>query len=318
MNRPTAARFLGQAAIWGSSFALIKVALEDLSPSQIVVSRLILGAFVLAMFAVISKASLRMSGTAWVHVAISAAFANVIPYLLLGYGEQHTSAGLAGVLVGGTPLITLLIATLALSEERATKRSGLGFVAGFIGVVIVLAPWSAGENSVNGSMACFGAAVSYAIGYVYVRRFISPLHVKPLTLATNQLVAAAIIMIGISPLFTWRPIAEISLDTVTAIVLLGALSTGFANILYFRLIQDVGASTASAVDYVVPIFAVFFGIILLSEPVTWNVVVGGLIVLIGMGIAEGRLGRRPKSASSGEPTPPANASEYVNKAEGDG
>lgn len=318
MNRPTTVRFLGQAAIWGSSFALIKVALEDVGPSQIVVSRLILGALVLALFAVISRVSLRMSRTGWVHVAISAVFANVIPYLLLSYGEQHTSAGLAGVLVGGTPLITLLIATLALREERATKRSGLGFAAGFIGVVIVLAPWSAADNSAIGSLACFVAAVSYAIGYVYVRRFISPLNVKPLTLATNQLVAAGAVMIVIAPLFTWRPITDISLNTVTAIVLLGALSTGFANILYFRLIQDVGASTASAVDYAVPIFAVFFGIILLSEPVTWNVITGGLIVLIGMGIAEGRLGRRLKSASSGEPTPAASASASVNRAGIDG
>lgn len=318
MNRPTTVRFLGQAAIWGSSFALIKVALEDVGPSQIVVSRLILGALVLALFAAISRVSLRMSRTGWVHVAISAVFANVIPYLLLSYGEQHTSAGMAGVLVGGTPLITLLIAALALREERATRRSGLGFVAGFIGVVIVLAPWSADDNSVIGSLACFGAAVSYAIGYVYVRRFISPLNVKPLTLATNQLVAAAAVMIVITPLFTWRPITEISFNTVTAIVLLGALSTGFANILYFRLIQDVGASTASAVDYAVPIFAVFFGIILLSEPVTWNVIVGGLIVLIGMGIAEGRLGRRPKSALSGEPTPATSASASVNRAGIDG
>lgn len=144
MNGPTAARFFVQAAIWGSSFALIKVALHEVSPSQLVVSRLILGAVVLAIFALISKVSLRMTRQAWIHVTISAAFANVIPYLLLSFGEQHASAGLAGVLIGGTPLVTLLIATVALREERSSRRRMVGFVLGFVGVVLVLAPWSAG------------------------------------------------------------------------------------------------------------------------------------------------------------------------------
>jgi drug/metabolite transporter (DMT)-like permease len=190
MNRPTIARFLGQAAIWGSSFALIKIALNDISPSQLVLGRLILGAAVLAAFALMTKVSLKMCGRAWTHVAISAVFANVAPYLLLSYGEQHASAGVAGVLIGGTPLVTLLIATLTLREERANRRSVAGFVIGFIGVVLVLSPWAAGNNSVVGSVACFGAAVSYAVGYVYVRKFLSPLRIKPVTLATNQLIAA--------------------------------------------------------------------------------------------------------------------------------
>jgi drug/metabolite transporter (DMT)-like permease len=82
--------------------------------------------------------------------------------------------------------------------------------------------------------------------------------------------------------------------TIISIVLLGALSTGFANIPYFRLIQDVGASTAAAVDYVVPVFAVLFGILLLAEPITLNIIAGGLTVIVGMAIAEGRLRRRAR------------------------
>jgi drug/metabolite transporter (DMT)-like permease len=289
MNRPTIARFLGQAAIWGSSFTLIKVALHDVSPSQLVLGRLILGAAVLAVFAVMTKVSLKMSRRAWRHVAISAIFANVVPYLLLSYGEQHASASVAGVLIGGTPLVTLLIATVALREESANRRSVAGFLIGFIGVVLVLSPWAAGSSSVAGSLACFGAAVSYAVGYVYVRKFLSPLRIKPVTLATNQLVSAAVIQALITALFPWHPIAVILPGAIASIVLLGALSTGFANILYFRLIQDVGASTAAAVDYIVPIFATLFGFLLLAEPITWNVITGGSIVLLGMAIAEGRL-----------------------------
>lgn len=298
MSAATLVRFLAQAAIWGSSFTLIKIAVRDVSPDQLVLSRLALGAAVLAIVALLSRMSLRMSGLAWMHVTVSAVFATVVPYLLLSFGEQHTGAGLAGVLIGGTPLLTLLFATLALRSERATRRGVVGFVLGFVGVVLVVAPWASGGGSLAGSLACFAAAASYAVGYVYVRRFLTPFGIAPLTLATTQLVAAVVLQLLITPFFGWQPIRAISVGAVVSIVLLGVLSTGLANILYFRLIQDIGAAGAAAVDYVVPIFAVLFGVILLGEPITWNVIAGGVIVLLGMGVAEGRLRRRPRSVRS--------------------
>lgn len=309
MNGPTLARFVGQAAIWGSSFTLIKFALDDLSPSQLVLVRLILGALVLGAIALLTRISLRMTARAWLHVGVSAVFANVIPYLLLSFGELHASAGLAGVLVGSTPLVTLLLAAIALREDRLTARSIAGFLAGFVGVGLVVAPWSQGSSSLSGAIACFLAAVSYGAGYVYVRRFVTPFRLQPLTLATNQLVAAFAVMLAITPAFGWQPVNGVAGSTLIAVLVLGLLSTGFANILYFRLIQDVGAATASAVDYLVPVFAVLFGALLVAEAITWNVIVGGVVVLAGMGTAEGRVRKRP--------TPTADAAAAVASATGE-
>ena len=172
MEKATAARFFGQAAIWGASFTFIKFALEDFSPNQLVLFRLILGAATLAAIIVLTGRSFKLSGNAWFHVAVSSIFANVIPYLLLSYGELHTSAGLAGVLIGGTPLVTLFISTLALRAEPATSRKVAGFILGFLGVVLVVAPWKVEGSSLLGALACFGAATSYAVGYAYVSRFL--------------------------------------------------------------------------------------------------------------------------------------------------
>lgn len=297
MNRPTLFRFVGQAAIWGSSFSLIRLALVALSPSQIVDARLILGAAVLAGVAGVRRIPLRISWRAWGHVAISAAFSNVVPYLLLAWGELHTGAGLAGVLVGATPLLTLVLATATFREIKVNTRAAAGFGLGFLGVVLVLAPWRVATGSVVGAIACFLAAVSYAIGYVYVRRFITPLGVGAHTLATTQLVAASIVMLALTPAFPWTPIGQLDLGVVSSVALLGGLSTGLATILYFRLIQDVGPTTAAAVDYLVPVFAVAFAAVLLNEGVTWNVIAGGAVVLLGMGVAEGRLGLRRSTKS---------------------
>jgi drug/metabolite transporter (DMT)-like permease len=285
-------RFLVLALLWGSSFTLIKEALAGLSPAQLVLARLVLGAAVLLSVAAVRQVGLPRGAVVWGHLAAAALFGNVIPFLLLSYGERSAGAGIAGVLVGATPLLTLTVAAFALAEERATPRKLVGLLVGFAGLVVVIAPWRTGLGSTGAELACFGAAVSYAAGFVYVRKFLSPRHLAPVSLAAGQLSAAVVLQVAVSPFLQWGAVS-LTPRVAVSIVLLGVLSTGLAYVLYFRLIGEVGATTASAVNYVVPIAAVAVGAIFLGERITLNVVAGGLIVLAGMAYAENRL-RRPQ------------------------
>jgi drug/metabolite transporter (DMT)-like permease len=281
-------RFLLQAAIWGSSFSLIQVALRDMSASLLVLTRLALATLVLGLIARGRGLRLVTGTLTWAHVTVAAVLGMVAPYLLLSYGEGHTSAAVAGVLVGGTPMLTVLAAAAVLPDERTGRRQVGGYLLGFAGVVLVLSPWGTDLGSPWARLACFGAAASYAGGYVYVRRFLSGTGVGPLSLATSQLVAATVVQAIVTPVLPWQT-PHLHWNGTLSVLVLGLLGTGYATILYFRLIADVGASTAAAVDYLVPVFAVIFGVTLLSEPVTWNLVAGGLTVLAGMAIVEGRL-----------------------------
>jgi drug/metabolite transporter (DMT)-like permease len=294
-------RFMLLALLWGSSFTLIKVSLEGLSPAQLVLARLVLGAAVLLAVAGIRRIGLPTGRAVWGHLAGAAVFGNVLPFLLLSYGERTAGAGIAGVLIGATPLLTLTIAYAALTAERASLRKVVGLVVGFGGLVLVVAPWRDAGGSLAGELACFGAAVSYAISFVYVRRFLTPRGLAPLALAAGQLLVAVFLQAAVSPLLEWGAV-QLTGRVVVSILLLGALSTGLAYVLYFRLIADLGATTASAVNYVVPIAAVLIGAMLLGEPVTWNVAAGGLIVLAGMAYAENRLRLRRRTGNgTGDP-----------------
>jgi drug/metabolite transporter (DMT)-like permease len=298
MPNATVLRFLTLALLWGGSFTLIKVSLEGLSPAQLVLARLALGAAVLLAVAAVRRVAPPRGATVWGHLAGAALFGNVLPFLLLSYGERTAGAGVAGVLIGATPLLTLTIAYAALSAERATARKVIGLVAGFLGIVLVLAPWrSAGAGSLGGEAACAGAALSYAVSFVYVRRFLSPRGLPPLALAAGQLLVAVVLQAAVSPLLEWGAV-RLTGRVAAGIVLLGALCTGLAYVLYFRLIADIGATGASAVNYVVPIAAVLVGVVFLGEAVTWNLVAGGIVVLLGMAYAENRLRRRPVAAAS--------------------
>lgn len=293
MDKASVARFMLLALLWGSSFTFIKVSLEGLTPGQLVLSRLVLGAAVLLSIAAVRKVALPRSAQVWGHIAAAGLFGNVIPFLLLSYGEKTTGAGIAGVLIGATPLLTLGLAAAALPTERATSRKAIGLALGFVGVVLLIGPWHDSLGSFNGRLACFGAAVSYAIGFVYVRKFLSPLGLAPLSLAASQLVSAAVLQAVVTPFLGWRT-PDFTGPVTLSIVLLGLFSTGLAYVLYFRLIGDVGATTASAVNYVVPVFAVIVSVLFLGESVTWNLLAGGLVVLVGVAYAENRLGQLRK------------------------
>jgi drug/metabolite transporter (DMT)-like permease len=299
MTNANIARFLLLAVLWGSSFTLIKVSLEGLTPAQLVLARLVLGAAVLLLVAALRRIALPRGTSVWGHLAAAALFGNVLPFLLLSYGERSAGAGIAGVLIGATPLLTLTIAYVALSAERATARKVVGLLGGFAGIVLVLAPWRTAGGSIGGEIACFGAAVSYAVSFVYVRRFLSPRGLAPVALAAGQLVAAVVLQGLAAPFLAWgRP--EITGRVALSIVLLGLLSTGLAYVLYFRLIGDAGATTASSVNYLVPVAAVLIGVVFLGEHVRWNVIAGGLTVLAGMAYAENRVSafRQPATRSS--------------------
>jgi drug/metabolite transporter (DMT)-like permease len=304
MKNATIARLVLLAVLWGSSFTFIKMSLEGLTPGQLVLSRLILGAAVLLAIVGLRKVALPRGAGVWAHIAAAALFGNVIPFLGLSYGEQTTGAGIAGVLIGSTPLLTLMIAAAALPTERASSRKIIALLVGFVGVVLVIGPWNEALGSVNGRLACFGAAVSYAIGFVYVRKYLSPRGLPSLALAASQLVAAAVLQAVVTPFLSWRT-PDFTGRVTFSIIFLGVLSTGLAYVLYFRLIGDVGATTASAVNYLVPVAAVAISVAVLSEPVTWNLVLGGLVVLGGVAFAENRvkqLRRAPAKPAVREPS----------------
>jgi len=297
MKNATLARFLLLATLWGSSFTFIKVSLEGLTPGQLVLTRLVLGAVVLVSVAGLRRVPLPRSAAVWGHIGAAALFGNVLPFLALSYGEQSAGAGFAGVIIGCTPLLTLTLAAMVLPAERATMRKAVGLLGGFAGVVIVIGPWHDTLGSVSRQLACLGAAASYAVGFVYVRKYLSPRKLPSLALAASQLIAAAVLQ-GIATSFLPWQAPQLNARATWSIVLLGLLGTGLAYVIYFRLINDVGATTASAVNYVVPVTAVLIGAILLGESVTWNLVAGGLIVLAGMGYAEGRLKLPRKPAAT--------------------
>lgn len=306
-------RLLVLGAIWGGSFLLIKLSVEGLSPIQLVLGRLLTGSAVLLVIAATRRIPLPREPRLWGHLAVMAVVANIVPFALFGYGEQRIASGLAGVLNGTTPLFTLLVAVGAArfgaSDERLTGPRIAGLCIGFLGTVLVIGPWREGAlgGTILGQLACLAAAAFYGLAFVYTRRFITPSGYSPVALSTAQLLCATAILGLGAPVLTRGPM-NLTPTVVASVTVLGALMTGLAYLLYYRLVAEAGATSASMVTYIVPVVAVVLGALILGEPLLWNLFAGAAVIIFGVALAEGRVGgarRRPDLPPTPEaPVPP--------------
>jgi drug/metabolite transporter (DMT)-like permease len=294
MTRAGALRLGTLALLWGSSFLFIKVSLDGLSPIQIVLARMCTGALVLGAFLVVAGDALPRQPAVWAHIAVAAIVANLIPYFLFAWGEQHVDSAIAGTLNATTPLFTMALALTTRTEPLRTHRA-IGLALGFLGALLIIAPWHETSGSARGALACLAAAISYAVSYIYMHRYLIGRGHSPLALATAQITAGAL-MVAVAAPFVARQDVQLTAPVVASALALGALGTGLAYILNYRLIQDEGATTASSVTYLLPIVAVILGAILLGERITWTLVAGTATVLAGIAIS-GTGPRAPQSDS---------------------
>jgi drug/metabolite transporter (DMT)-like permease len=263
----------------------------------VVLGQLGFGAIVLLLGLAVRHRSLPRIPRTWLYLGGMAVLANLAPYLLFSWSEQRISAGLAGVLSGTTPLLTLLLA-YAFGVGRLTIARVLGLMLGLAGVVVLAAPWHDGTRAVSaaGILAALGAAACYAASYVYARRLLTNRDTEPLVLAAAQLTVGACLLGVAMPWLGRQPVA-LSATVVLSVVALGVLSTGIAYVLNYRLIQDEGPTAASMTNYLTPVVAVLLGVAVVDERLSWNLVAGTAMVLLGVWIAERNRGSRRSAAS---------------------
>jgi drug/metabolite transporter (DMT)-like permease len=296
---PWQVAFLVLAGIWGCSFYFIKLGLEGLNPVQVAFGRCLIGALTLVVVTGLSRTRLPRSASTWGHLFVMAGLMNVIPFILFSYGETQVSSILAGIINGATPLSTLAVVLLAFPEEEPTASRVVGLLIGFLGTLVVVGVWNGlGQGELPGILACIGAICGYGVAFPYGRRHLTGLIDGPVSLATGQILAATLLLLPIV-LVAGPRAGPIGLSVVLGMLGLGAFGTGIAYVLNYRIVAAAGGTTASTVTYLTPVVAILVGLALLSEPLTWNEPLGGLIVVLGVAVSQGRLGGLARRLGAG-------------------
>ncbi|MFE7586536.1 DMT family transporter [Streptomyces gardneri] len=290
-------RFGVLALIWGFSFLFIKVGTEGFAPFQVTFGRLLFGTAVLAVAMAVKRDRLPRGARVWGHLTVAAFLLNALPFSLFAYAELTIPSTLAGICNATTPLWGMLLSLVALSEDRPTRVRAAGLGIGFIGVLTVLGAWQGFSGlDVTGTALALLASFSYAVGWIYVRRTLSDTGVSHLSLAGSQVGLATLQLALVTPLFTSVP-ESVEVVPLLAVIALGALGTGYAMLLQYGVVAEVGPTTASMVTYFIPVIATAAGVAVLGEQLAWNTPVGAVIVLAGAALTQTRASRRTASPS---------------------
>jgi drug/metabolite transporter (DMT)-like permease len=276
-------------AIWGASFMLIKISVAEVQPAAIVAIRLVIAAAVLLVALRLRGLALPRDRKTWRDFTLMGVVGVVLPFTLITWGQQFIPSNLTGILNAIVPILSALLAYIWAGEERLGGFRLLGIALGFAGVIVAI-----GLDGLNGSsaatlgeLAVLAAALCYAVSGYYARKAFSGM--PPLVPAAGQLSASAVVMVVATPLLGGFPTTMPSPTTVMAILALGLLATAVAYILFYWLIEQLGATRTAMVTYLIAPFGLLYGAVFLSEPVTTGAVLGLVLVIAGILITNGVL-----------------------------
>jgi drug/metabolite transporter (DMT)-like permease len=290
--------FAALSLIWGASFLFIKLGVHDMSPTVLVLVRsasgaIGLGAIMVAMRRPLLSADWRRRLIAFLVMAVLNA---LLPWAAIAWGEQHITSGLASILNSTTTLWTAVLIYWVIPAERPSALNYAGVLIGVAGVVILVLPDIA-AHGISGSVVGVGAvilaSVSYAVAALYVRLKLRGMSVYQQSF--GQLAVTTLLAIPIAA--PALPSVHLAWLSMGAVIALGVGGSGIAYLLYYYTMNTLGPVRATGVTLVVPVTAVFWGVVLLGERLTITTIAGMVITMAGIVLANLRRARRPAAVA---------------------
>ena len=275
------------SAIWGGAFTLNKMALDSFTPEVIVAGRLISGSvFLVALIYFLYK---RFSiNLAQVNYYLFMSLVGiVIPFIAIITGQKNIDSAMAGILMATMPISTILLSHLFLDDEKMNKQKFIGFIISFLGVFILIyrddlfIDNSISETFESQLLVILGATL-YAFAAIYGKKYKIT---DPLSASTGTILFATFFMTIYLIFIDQSKPSYSNLLLDMNILLLGVLCTAIATVIYFQILQSEGASFISMMNFLIPLWAILFGIIILNDQFSWNYILGLLVILFGTKLA---------------------------------
>lgn len=276
--------FMLLGVFWGSNFIYMKLASNLLSTTQIVFFRVLFGFLPVLIYSWLSGA-LAWSQLKYIgHFFVMALIATTSYYYFFVKGTSLLLSGVAGAISGSIPLFTFILAVIFLKEEKVSAQRVIGVLVGLFGVFLIARPSGQELLSTNleGLFYIVAGSLSGGASYVYARRYISPLKILPSALTTYQLGLALLLL---SVVTDYNGIGKIWTDTHASLGLvvgLGLLGTGGAYLIYYYIVDHLGAVVASSVNYIPPIVALLIGSFIVGEPIELIDCLATAIIFLGV------------------------------------
>lgn len=282
--------------IWGSSFLLIKIAVDDLGTLTLVATRLGIAALLMGIYLWWAGYGLPASRQDAFSMVVVGIFNVALPFTLITRAEESIDSSLATILNSSVPLFSLIIAHFALQDEKLNRNKVIGLIIGYVGIIILMSRGlsEASSSPIEGQLMMVGATFSYACAVIFMRAKLR--HVVPITIAGYSLIVGALIMIPLAVLGGNLPqLDQVGTDALLAISVLGTVNTVIAYFLFYHLIGQWGAR-ATMVTYTFPPIGITLGALFLDEPIDARLILGAVLILGGI-VAVNYKGRAAKGVT---------------------
>ena len=274
--------------LWGASFFFAAVAVRDIPPLTLVLARVSIAALILLAITRALGHTLPKGLVAWRSYAVLAILNNLIPFSLIFYGQTRIASALASVLNATTPLFALILARLFAGEALTAAKLG-GVLLGILGVAILMGPavLSANAGSTIGMLCVLGAAFSYGLSALWMRRLRDT---PPMVSALSQLLCSTLLLLPVAAAVDrfWE-LGMPGLPAASAVLGLAALSTALAYIVFFRISAAAGPSNVMLVTLLIPVSATALGALVLGERLAANQIAGALVIASALLVIDGRI-----------------------------
>ena len=275
------------SAIWGGAFTLNKLALDSYTPEVIVAGRLITGSAFLIILVYCFYSRFKISFSEINYYLFMSLVGIVIPFIAIINGQKHIDSAMAGILMATMPITTILLSHFYLADEKMNKRKFIGFMISFFGVFILIYRDDLFMNNSLSStfesqlLVMLGSTL-YSVAAIYGKKYKMT---DPVSASTGTILFATFFM-SLYLLFIDESNPDFSMLMLnTNILLLGILCTAIATIIYFQILQTSGASFLSIMNFLIPLWAIVFGILILDDAFSWNYILGLAVILFGIKLA---------------------------------
>mgnify|MGYP005815366177 CR=1 FL=1 len=278
------------AMLWGGSFLFMRVSVPEFGAIPMMAVRVVLASlFLLPILLMKNKQKEMMAKIK--PISFVGIFGSAIPFTLIAYSTLTVTSGFASVINAATPIFTAIVGFLWLGQ-RLTKLAMLGLLIGISGVVLLV--WSKiGFDRVDSMMAISAgilATIFYGVSANYIKKNLAG--VAPIAITTGSLIVASIVLLPLSIIY-W-PAQMPSVESWINVIVLAVICTAFAQILFFRLIENTGATNATSVTFLIPVFGLLWGNLLLDEAIEANTLIAGVIILLGTALTIGLIKQTKK------------------------
>jgi len=284
--------------VWGSTWLFIKLGLEQIPPFTLAGLRFACAAVAMWALLAVRRVHLPRAGRDWILMIGTGGLTFTLDYGLVFWGESYIPAGLTSILFSTMPLFVLVLAHVLVPAERMTTRKLLGILIGIGGVALIFSQQTGISDGMAlwGSVAVLAGAAFAALSSVLIRR--SGGHLDPMVLTTVQMTAGCLPLLlvgrlleGSATSFHWTPMAWVSL------LYMAFVGSAMAFVLLYWLLRRIGAVRSGLIIPFSTVVAVLLGVAVLGEAFTWQIAVGGLLVMVGLAAAS-----RPQQATAPRPT----------------